>query len=120
MSNNQQANKPAQAEAPKTPKVEGEVYTYIGGGTDSPQLTTLKGVDGFEQKFVRGKATPVSDKEILRKIVKNPTFKKGAVEQEVLFEMDEKAARHDASIRDRALRMDTRFKKKHGGGKDEE
>ncbi len=68
-------------------EVEGETYTYVGGGESSPNKIKFMG----KQEFIRGKATVVSDASLIKKIESNPCFVKGSVKAEVLHEMDEAA-----------------------------
>lgn len=115
-----QAQKPAEANAPVANPKDGEIFTYVGGGTDSPQITHINGTDEFKQKFIRGQAVAVKDPMVLKRIRNNPTFRPGEVSQEEIFKMDESAADHDSKIRDRARRADKVFKKEHGKAKGDE
>lgn len=71
----------------KKENTEGKVYTYVGGGEDSPRVINFMG----RQKFVRGQATEVTDPLVLDKLKNHPTFAEGEVDQEDLHEYDEKA-----------------------------
>lgn len=60
------------------------IFTYVGAGADSPQVINFMS----KQRFVRGQATEVTDPEVLRKVVNNPTFVAGSVDAEKVHESD--------------------------------
>ncbi len=64
-------------------------YTYIGGGTSAPAITNFMG----KQVFILGELTKVTDPEVLAKIRNNPTFRKGKVSAEEIYEANEKVAK---------------------------
>lgn len=76
-----------EVDATTAPEVEGTMFTYVGGGEDSPRVINFMGV----QEFVRGKAVKVTNPEVLKKIRNNPTFYEGVVEEEELHEHDVEA-----------------------------
>jgi hypothetical protein len=103
--------KPKKKAAKKAPaKAKGDVYTYIGGGADSPRKINFMG----RQVFVRGKATEVKDPEVLKKVKNNPSFTQDKVDEEFLHDMDEKAAEAEAEQTAINKKIDDSFKKKHG------
>jgi hypothetical protein len=63
-------------------------YTYVGAGDTPPHMIKFMGI----QVFTRGQLTKVTNPRVLAKIDGNPSFVKGAVTQEFLYENDEKAA----------------------------
>jgi len=63
------------------------VYTYVGGGEDSPRVIDFMGL----QKFVRGKPEEVTDQVVLRKVRNHPCFVEGEVEEEEIHDYDLKA-----------------------------
>lgn len=63
------------------------VFTYVGGGEDSPRVINFMG----RQRFVRGQPTEVTDQELLSKIRGCPTFVEGTVDEEELHDYDIKA-----------------------------
>lgn len=65
----------------------GDTYTYVGAGEDSPGIIKFMGL----QVFQRGKETKVSNPVVLDKIRNNPSFIKGSITPEDLYERDEKA-----------------------------
>lgn len=85
------------------------VFTYIGGGEDSPQVINFMG----RQKFVRGRSVTVTDPIVLSKIKNNPTFVAGSVDSDELFEMDEAAQQRALKIREEDKKIDANFKKKY-------
>lgn len=85
------------------------VFTYIGGGEDSPRVIEFMG----RQKFVRGKATEVSDPIVLAKIANNPTFIEGEVDEESIHEIDEEARDKAEAQRKIDMKVNKAFQKKH-------
>lgn len=102
----QSAEKPMEAPAPRT---KGRVFTYVGGGEDSPRVINFMGM----QKFVRGQATEVVDPVVLAKIAKNPTFIEGEVEQEELHTYDEEARKEADEQRRKDKETNLAWKKKY-------
>ena len=90
-------------------KGKGAIYTYVGGGEDSPRVINFMG----RQKFVRGEATEVTDQELLKKIVGNPTFVEGEVALEELHEYDEEAKKEAEAQRKKDARTNAAYMKKH-------
>ncbi len=62
----------------------GNDYTYIGGGESAPAITNFMD----KQVFRLGELTKVTDPEVLAKIKGNPTFRKGHVTTEEIFELN--------------------------------
>lgn len=82
------AVEPDEAPAPASTRKGGaNIFTYVGGGEDSPRVIDFMG----KQRFVRGQATEVTDPEVLKKIKGVPTFVDGEVDEEELHEYDLKA-----------------------------
>jgi len=79
-----QSERPMVEVAPKCNPPD-NTYTYIGGGFSAPQIINFMGL----QVFAKGKPTKVTHPDILAKINGNPCFRKGAVDEEVIFQMDE-------------------------------
>lgn len=90
---------------------EGEVYTYIGRGEESP--TKINFME--QQQFIKGRATVVSNPTLLKKIKNNPCFVKGKVDAEDLQEMEDEAVKHADNNRKADKQMDAQFKRTHGG-----
>lgn len=65
----------------------GVEYTYVGGGEDSPRVIDFMG----RQRFVRGQATLVTEKEVLAKVRNHPCFVEGDVSEEDLHDYDKSA-----------------------------
>lgn len=65
----------------------GNDYTYIGGGESAPAITNFMG----KQVFRLGELTKVTDPDVLAKIKGNPTFRKGAVSAEEIYELNKKS-----------------------------
>ena len=91
-------------------KPDGPVYTYVGGGEDSPRVINFMG----RQKFVRGKATVITDDTVLAKVKNNPTFVQGEVDQEELHDYDEKARKEANDQRQEDQRVNDAYMKRHG------
>lgn len=89
---------------------EGEVFTYVGGGEDSPRVINFMGM----QQFVRGRATAVTNPVVLSKIRNNPTFVEGEVDEEELYAYDEKAKAEADAQRAEDRVVEAAFRKKHG------
>lgn len=100
------------AKAAKKKKVpEGtKVFTYVGGGEDSPRKIKFMG----RQTFIRGEATEVSDPILLAKIEVNPSFVEGEVDPESLHDADEAAAEKAAAQKAEDKKLDKKYKKLHG------
>jgi len=62
------------------------IYTYIGSGDEPPHMINFMGM----QKFIRGQAVEVKNPVVIDKINSHRCFVKGKVDQEKLFESDEK------------------------------
>lgn len=86
------------------------VYTYVGGGEDSPRKINFMG----RQVFVRGIAAEVSDPVVLAKIENNPTFTKGTVKAEDLHDADEEAVEKASKKKKEDEKIDAAYKKRHG------
>lgn len=95
----------------KTAKEKGKVFTYVGGGEDSPRVINFMG----RQKFVRGQATEVTDPKLLAKIVGCPTFVEGEVDPEDLHNYDEEEKLAADKKRKEDKKIDAAFKKHHHG-----
>lgn len=115
----QQVKKEVVTDVPKSTKSGGKIYTYVGKGEDSPQVINFIG----KQKFVRGKATAVEDKEVLSKLGEgektHPCFVEGEVDPEVLFDNDLAAKQAAEAARKRDAKIDSaakRIYKKWAGG----
>ena len=78
---------------------DGDVYTYVGAGADSPRVINLMG----RQKFVRGQAVKVTDPVLLAKLPGIGTFVKGKADEETLHRIDEegKAGEEDQKAKDK-------------------
>lgn len=103
------ARKKVQSEDGQTMTGEGTVVTYVGAGEDSPRVINFMG----KQKFVRGQAVEITDQELLAKIIGNPSFVEGEVDQESLHEMDEEAANEANDQRKSDKKLNALFTKKH-------
>lgn len=80
--------KESKKKAAKPEKIEGgQIFTYVGAGEDSPRVINFMG----KHKFIRGQAAAIADPELLSKIVGNPSFVEGEVDQETLHIADEQA-----------------------------
>lgn len=90
-------------------KADDSIWTYIGGGEASPRKINFMG----KQEFIRGKATVVTDPEVLAKIKGNPTFVKGEADEETLHKIDEEAEREANEQRAADLKINAEFAKKH-------
>lgn len=90
------------------------VFTYVGGGETSPHRINFMGL----QEFVKGRAVEVTNPKILAKLVGNPTFVQGEVDQETIQSIEDEGAA--VAQKNRAIddKMDTAFKSKHSGGKE--
>lgn len=119
------ATKPKQAKAPventeDQEQGEGKVFTYVGGGEESPHSIHFMG----KQRFVRGKATVVTDPAVLAKLYGHPTIVEGEVSPEELEEYDASAKAEADKVRLRDQAINTAAKKRNGkwaekGDKDE-
>lgn len=102
------------------PKAASEhIFTYVGGGEDSPQVIDFMG----KQKFVRGKAVEVTDASVLAKIDGHHCFVRGEVDPETLYENDLEAKEAADAQRNRDARMQATIvkrNKKWAMGKDDE
>ena len=67
--------------------VSTNIWTYVGAGETPPHMIDFMGLE----KFIRGQAKEVTNKEVLEKIKIHPCFVKGTVDQDTLFNMDEEA-----------------------------
>lgn len=95
-------------EAPKSKSKGVVIYTYVGGGESSPNVIQFMGI----QKFVRGKATEVTDPVVLAKLKGHPTFVEGEVEMEDLHEYDETAKTEADAQRKKDIETNARYHKK--------
>lgn len=105
-----EGNEEAKAEKPSKGKKDVAIYTYVGGGEDSPRV--IEFMQG-KQRFVRGKATEVTDPEVLAKLKNHPCFVEGEVDMEELHEYDEKATAEANAQRKRDARTNAAYVKKH-------
>lgn len=119
--NQQQRSQTSQA-APKEPekKPEGAVFTYVGSGSAPSRKVNIIG----KQDFYLGKATEVTDAEVLAKVKHNPTFVEGEVSPEELVELHDKKAKREALVASRNAKLQAEEKKRNGafaakGEKDE-
>lgn len=101
----------AEKSAETEEKVKGRVFTYVGGGEDSPRVITFMGV----QKFVRGKAVTVTDPRLLAKLEGHPTFVEGEIDEEELHNYDEEEKAKADAQRKADEAVDAKFKKRHHG-----
>lgn len=95
--------------AETAPAVEGKVYTYVGGGEDSPRTINFMG----QQKFIRGKATEVTHLDLLAKLENHPTFVEGEVDQDQLEESDSEAKAEADEQRAKDIKLNAAYTKKH-------
>lgn len=102
-------------ETPKNPEKaeKAETYTYVGAGTDIPDVIKFMGL----QEFVRGEETAVTNPRVLEKIKDHPCFVKGAADRkamhEALQEAREKASaalKRDKEANDIANKRNAKFK----------
>lgn len=92
-------------------EVEGEVYTYIGKGTEIPRRINFMGL----QPFVRGQATEVTNPTVLKKLKGHPCFVEGEVDPDELDEADV-AAEEEVKVKKAVeAKIEKEFKKKHHG-----
>lgn len=106
MSNNKQPKPSKQVVESTHP-----VFTYIGHGEGSPSVINFMG----KQKFIRGKATEVSDPELLAKLPGIKTFVEGEVDAEVLHQIDTEAKEAADAQRIQDAETNARYNKKHRG-----
>lgn len=97
-------------------EVPENVFTYVGAGESPPTVINFMGV----QEFVRGEPVLVTNEELLKKIVNNPSFVRGTVDMRTLHEGDKQAAREAAEKRKRDALIQQNFVRKHSGGPDDE
>lgn len=94
----------------KIPKKEkGRVFTYIGGGEDAPRVTKFMGI----QEFILGRPTEVTNEQVLRKIVGNPTFVEGEMSVEEIHKLEEKAREDAEAQRAEDRRIDAAYRRQH-------
>lgn len=74
------------AVSPVVKLVADNIYTYIGSGDEPPHMINFMGL----QKFIRGQAVEVTNPVVIGKIGSHRCFVKGKIDQEKLFENDEK------------------------------
>lgn len=89
-----EVEKPVKSKAADT-ETKAAIYTYVGGGEDSPRRIHYMG----KQHFVRGVATEVTELEVLKKIKNNPVFTEGEVDPSELDEYDQIAVKEAAEQR---------------------
>lgn len=113
MSNNHKvaAAKAQPVETKKTSRGDAMIYTYVGAGAGSPQIINFMG----KQKFIRGKATEVTDPEVLSKIQGVPTFMEGEVDVETLHRIDQEGVSAEEAQKEQDKITNTRYTKKHHG-----
>lgn len=92
------------------------IVTYVGAGESSPPVINFMGM----QKFMRGRATEVTDQFVLSKIKGNPSFVLGEVDFEKLEQMDMEAAEEVAHKRKIDARVNAAYSKNHVGQDGEE
>lgn len=102
-------DEPDEVEKETKGKKDGEVFTYVGKGEESPNRINFMG----KQEFVRGRPTEVTDPDVLRKIRGNPTFVEGEADAELLQQIEDEGAEHSNSNRKADKIMDAVFKKNH-------
>lgn len=100
-------------EPEETEEGEGKVYTYIGGGADSPRIINFMG----RQKFVRGQATKVTEPALLEKLKGHPTFVEGEADEETLFKIDEEGKAEEDAQRAQDKITNATYTKKFRGEK---
>jgi len=87
------------------------IFTYIGGGEDSPQV--IKFMNSIS--FRRGEAVEIEKNEenelYIQKLSGNPCFINGSIDADEIVEMDKKARRVANEIRERTLKLDIEAKK---------
>lgn len=88
---------------------DGIVYTYVGAGTEPPVKINFMG----KQVFIRGKATTVTNAEVLAKLKGHPCFVEGEVDQEDLHDQDEEATVKAEKQRKIDEAVNKAFQKKH-------
>jgi hypothetical protein len=98
---------------PVKSKPKNPVFTYVGGGEDSPRVIVFMGI----QKFVRGVATEVTNPQVMQKIVNNPSFVEGEVGEEDIHSYDEDARKEAQEQREKDKIKNAAFMKKYGGEK---
>lgn len=86
------------------------IYTYVGGGEDSPRIIEFMGL----QKFIRGQATEVTDPTVLAKLATHACFVEGEVDPESIHEYDETAKKEADEQRKKDEIKNTACKKKYG------
>lgn len=101
---------PEPAEETEKEELEGDVFTYVGGGEDSPRKINFMG----RQEFIRGRATQVTDPIVLAKVKVNQCFTEGEVDPEDLHDYDEEERAKAAAQRKEDAEVDAAFKKRHG------
>lgn len=99
-----------ESEAGQDNRLTEAVFTYVGKGEDPPRKIDFCG----QQEFIRGKATKVTNKLILAKLISHPCFVQGEVDMESLHSQDELAAKKAAAQRQEDLRVNAAFTKRHG------
>lgn len=67
------------------------IYTYIGGGEDSPQIINFMG----KQEFMIGDEVDVTDSQLLAKLESNQCFVEGKADRRKIAR-DSKKAKEDA------------------------
>lgn len=97
------------AKATTATPVEARTFTYVGGGDNSPHVINFMG----KQKFVRGKATEVTDPEVITKLIGCSTFVEGEVDQETLHKIDMEGKEKYDTQRAADAEFNAKFSKKH-------
>ena len=92
------------------------VFTYVGAGESPPTVINFMGA----QEFVRGEPVLVTNEDLLKKIINNPSFVRGTVDMRALHDGDKQAAREAAEKRKRDTLIQQNFARKHSGGSDDE
>lgn len=91
-------------------KSKAAVFTYIGGGEDSPRIIEFM---GGRQRFVRGQATEVTDPIVLAKVVNNPCFISGEIAVDQLHQYDEHAKAQADDQRKKDIIKNESWMRKH-------
>lgn len=98
--------------------VDAKVFTYVGGGEDSPHSIHFMG----KQRFTRGKPVQVTDAEVITKLQNHPTIVEGEISLDELEEYDTSAKLEADKKRLRDNAKDAQTKKAYArlASKDEE
>lgn len=86
-----------------------KIYTYVGGGESSPSAIKFMG----KQNFLIGKATEVSDPEVLAKLKGHPCFVEGEADQDALVEKELEAKEEADKQREKDMATDKAIKERN-------